>query len=266
MIDPENLQLTKNNKNSSITIFNLPTFDYDFNLIYDLANDKEFEKYKKDIEKIVRKSFEYRSFIRYLKDNMNMNKCAYLNNVSNKEDNSIKIEIHHYPFTLYDIIEIVYNKRSHYGESLSVFMVAKEVMELHYKMMIGLIPLSETVHELAHNGKIFIPVDKVMGRYKLFADYYAPFIKPELLDTLKRIEKYTYESNELQDTTILNQNNITYDIKDKEYQLPEYKYISDKMIDQIKAIKENNYLLPVASESIETKNKLNLRSPFIFSN
>ena len=77
----------------------------------------------------------------------------------------IKIEIHHYPFSLRDIVEIVIRKREYYKESLSVQMTAKEVMMLHYKLIIGLIPLSQTVHELAHSSRLFVPSDKVLGRY-----------------------------------------------------------------------------------------------------
>ena len=39
----------------------------------------------------------------------------------------IKIEIHHYPFSLRDIVEIVLRKRMYYKESIEVQMTAKEV-------------------------------------------------------------------------------------------------------------------------------------------
>ena len=113
---------------------------------------------------------------------MDMDKCAFLYGVSNHEGFDIKIEIHHYPFSLEDIVEIVVRKRQFYQEDMSAFMVAKEVMSLHYKLMIGLIPLSETVHELNHNHRIFIPIDKLMGRYRLFVEAYKQFITPEQLE------------------------------------------------------------------------------------
>ena len=279
MIDPDNLLITKHNLSSSTEITHLPTIDYNVESVYDLNDEKDYDHYIKDCERIIRRSFEYKQFINYLRDNMNMNKCAFLSHVSNTENYGVKIEIHHYPFTLRDIVEIVYRKRCHYEESLSVFMVAKEVMELHYKLMVGLIPLSETIHELAHNGKIFIPVDRVLGRYNLFVDYYSPFISAEMLDTLRRIENYTYSNDaNIGDTTIINTNHITYDIKDKQYLLPNTKCITDDMFTQIKAIKDNNYLLPIAPKLIETTNKQSekrcpfifikeeKRSPFVFSN
>lgn len=245
MIDPNSIMIQKNDLRNVIDINHIPEFDLES---YDLLDEKDFNKYLKDIEKIVRKSFEYREFIKYLKDNFGMNKCAFLQNVSNAETHDIKIELHHYPFSLYDIVVIVFRKRQINHESLSVFMVAKEVMELHYKLMIGLIPLSETAHQLVHAGRLFIPIDKVLGRYKLFVEYYYPYIDPELLDTLRMIEKATEEHSEVNDTSILNQNIVTYNITDQHMKLPEIKKITDNMYNQIEMIKNNNYMIPNINE------------------
>lgn len=246
MIDPDGLNITTTALQDTIHIKEVPELDME---VYSLEDDKEFDKFMKDIEGQVRRSFEYRQFISYIRDNMNMNQCSFLQNVSNTDTYAIKIEIHHYPFTLRDISEIVYRKRKYYGESLNLQMIAKEVMELHYKLMIGLIPLSETVHELAHSGKIFVPADKVMGRYDLFVYYYKPFIEPQQLETLSRIERYTVEQHgDLQNTTILNENKVHYDVKDSSYLLPEFSTITNNMIEQIKTIKENNYILPNVQE------------------
>ena len=184
-----------------------------------------------------------------------MNKCAFLKNVSNAETPKIKVELHHYPFTLMDITEIVYNKRAYYQESLSPRMVAKEVMELHAKGLVGLIPLSETVHELYHNGRLFIPIDKVFGRYRVFIQYYDPFISTEQKDIIYRIENYTNEQNDMNDTTIIDQNKVVYQIEQRQFRLPETKIISDHMIEQMRSIKENNYMLPTFDE-VEESNKV----------
>lgn len=245
MIDPDGMQITKENRSNTISIQQVPEFDF---LLYNLEDDKEYNHFVVDVERDVRKSIEYRKFINYIRDNMNMNQCSFLKGVTNQETYDIKIELHHYPFTLRDIVEIVIRKRTYYNESLSIYMVSKEVMELHYKLMVGLIPLSKTVHKLVHNGKLFIPVDRVLGRYQLFVDYYKPFCEPEQLEVLNRIEEYTTKQSDLMDTTILEQNHITYDIKEKDYQLPETKQISQTMIQQMQAIKDNNYLLPQAPD------------------
>jgi len=261
MIDPDAIALQRANLESNISIKEVPLM-IDISP-YNLTDDKEYKKFIKDVKGVVRKSFEYRQFINYLRENMNMDKCAFLYRVSNAEGFDIKIEIHHYPFSLEDIVEIVVRKRSFYQEDMSVFMVAKEVMSLHYKMMIGLIPLSETVHELNHNHRLFIPVDKVMGRYKLFVEAYKQFITPEQLETLSRIEEYTMKHSDINDTTIIEQNRLTYNTMPSEYQLPQFGNINENMVKRLEDIKSNNYLLPIANDIIENT-KQEVICPLIF--
>ena len=66
-------------------------------------------------------------------------------------------------------------------------------MWLHYNNMVGLIPLSETIHELVHNGVIFIPTTHVFGNYKLFVEAYKPFFTIEQNDMLNEIERASKE-------------------------------------------------------------------------
>ena len=160
MIDPDNIILVDKNKNNSISIDNIPEFDFE---IWDLESEKELKRYFFTIEREVRHSYEYRELIQYIKDNYDMNRCSFIK-VSGTDEVNVSIEIHHYPFTLYDIVEIVYRKRLYYQERLDVELVAKEVTFLHYKLLVGLIPLSKTVHQLTHAGKIFIPIEAVLGR------------------------------------------------------------------------------------------------------
>ena len=163
----------------------IPDFDIED---YDLNNPKEFPKYIKSIENIVRHSFEYQRFVSYLRQYADMNRCTFLKNVTNEENYKIKIHIHHEPLTLFDITMAVYNKRVAFREDLDEYQVAKEITYLHYKLYVGLIPLSETVHELVHNQYIFVPSNIVLGRYKDFVNSYKAFIEPETLSILSKIE------------------------------------------------------------------------------
>lgn len=158
---------------------------------YDLFDDKDREKYIKDLERTVRSSYEYRNMIQYLREYMNMNSCAFMPNITNDVNRRIKIEIHHSPFTLRDVCVTIINKRMKNNEPLTIESVAYEVMYVHYCLMVGLIPLSETVHQLVHTQYIFIPVDKVYGYYKNFVKSYYDYIDPELLDKLDELEKLT---------------------------------------------------------------------------
>ena len=79
------------------------------------------------------------------------------------------------------------------NEILTIEAVAYEVMFVHYSLMVGLIPLSETVHELVHTQYLFIPTDKVYGYYRAFVQSYYNYIDPELLDKLDELERLTKE-------------------------------------------------------------------------
>lgn len=158
---------------------------------YDLFDDKEREKYINDLERHVRSSYEYRNMVQYLREYMNMNSCAFIPNITNEVNRKIKIELHHSPFTLRDICVTILNKRIKNNEMLTIESVAYEVMFIHYSLMIGLIPLSETVHQLVHSQYIFIPTDKVYGYYKNFVKTYNDYIDPELLDKLDELERLT---------------------------------------------------------------------------
>ena len=107
---------------------------------YDLFNEKDFKKYIDDIERMVRSSREYREAVQYMRKFINMNTSLFFQNVNNIETAKIKIELHHYPFTLYDIVLTVFNKRSRLQEPLDIELVAKEVTYLHYFLVIGLVP------------------------------------------------------------------------------------------------------------------------------
>lgn len=266
MIDPDNIMKVENNRNTVISINEVPEMDY---LIWDLEDSKEYKKYLSTIEKEVRGSFEYRQYVSYLKNFCGMNECAFLQ-VSGYDNRNIKIEIHHYPYTLYDLVEIVYRKRVYYQESLSVYMVAKEVCMLHYQSLVGLISLSTTVHQLYHDGKLFIPVDHVYGNYPLFTDIYKPFLTTEQLDALERIEQYTKNKSDINDTTVLDTNMITYDTRNQNYQLPSIETIEDKINQRIELIKKNNYRLPTIEDMKEInrvdqiEDRKIYRSPIVF--
>ena len=134
---------------------------------------------------MIRSSLEYKTYIKFLKDNLDMNRCAVLKNIKNGDGKRYRIEIHHEPFTLFDIVETVINRRLDEGEDINALHVADEVMELHYEGHIGLIPLSVTMHELVHNGRIFIPLQYIYHKYDEFYKEYKDYMNPVLLDKIQ---------------------------------------------------------------------------------
>lgn len=242
------IQVDNNEKYTIMPISDLP--EYNIN-DYDLMDDKDINRYYSDIEKIIRQSFEYKEMIKFLRENMNMNKCSFFENVNNIDTFKIKIHIHHHPFTLYDIAVIVCNKRMEYGENLDPEMVAKEVMFLHYGLYVGLIPLSETVHELVHNSYLFIPMDKVMGKFNQFKNMYEQFMTAEQLDVWDRNCNFSDTfRNECNNNIIISKKYIYLDVTGN-YDLPSFESVIESMNKKIKDLDNK-------SCDIETKPRIKI--------
>ena len=219
-----------------IHINELPVYNlYDF----DLNDEKSFKKYIQSIERVVRSSFEYKAMIRYLREYMDMNQCAFYKNVNNTDNTRVRIEIHHEPLSLYDICVIVYNKRVAFNEPLDEEYVAKEVMYHHYNLMVGLIPLAETVHELVHASYLFVPTTAVLGKYREFVEMYKPYMLPEQIETLEHIEEATkvYDSDDAK--TILSTNYIYMDLSGA-YAMPKMEDIVTLLKGRISDILDGN--------------------------
>ena len=232
----EQMPTIDKNYNTTIDISDLPEFCIQE---YDLFDEKDKRKYIDDVKKSVRGSYEYHAMVAYLKENMDMRRCSFLENVQNYGNGcKVKIELHHHPFTIEDIIQIVLNKKIAFQESISLELTAKEVMYLHYNLMVGLIPLSQTAHELLHNNYIFIPNNKVYGNYKKFVNLYYNFIDPELLDRFDRLEEIDEQSN-TNHFTVFDQNRI-YFAGEGEYQVPDLNNLKDIMQNRINELREQD--------------------------
>ena len=226
MRDNTNIIIPNEIVDKMIHINTIPPFDI---ADFDLTKEKEVRQYFFTIERIVRSSYLYKhKLIPFLRDYVNMNECSFYQNVNNIDTYSIKIHIHHAPLTLFDIVNTVFHKRCKYKEPIDVNLVAKEVMWLHYRMQVGLIPLSETVHELVHNGFLFIPTNKVYGKYNEFIQYYREFIDPQVLSTLQQAEEYTKSYDYAKETKILKMNMMYLDTSGS-YEFPKMNDIIDLM-------------------------------------
>lgn len=234
MRDPNNMQKSYELESppAIIKMNEIPEYNlYDF----DLNDEKSFKKYIQTVEKTVRSSYEYRALVQFLREYMDMNQCAFYQNVSNSDTTKVRIEIHHEPLSLYDICLIVYNKRVAYNEPLDEEYVAKEVMYLHYNLMVGLIPLAETVHQLVHAQYLFVPTTAVLGKYREFVDRYKAYMLPEQLEALENIEEATkvYDNDDVK--LLLSKNYIYVDMSGS-YNLPKTEDIIALVKDRIKDI------------------------------
>jgi hypothetical protein len=154
----------------------------------DIDNDKKRFKFIKRIENIVRSSMEYRDYIGYLKETVGLDSCIFFPGItSTGKHNKIRIEMHHEPLTLFDIVSTIVNKYEEEGLPLDDLLIADEVMEKHFNNEVGLVPLSVTAHELVHNStKLFLPLTVVYGNYSAFLDEYGPYIPDEVYEKMEK--------------------------------------------------------------------------------
>lgn len=183
----------KNDNIEVVVMKDVPEMEY----VLTVNTDAEKDRVIKRIERIVRGSGEYRDYIAFLRQNIGMDACAFFNNVSKETNRKIRIEVHHAPLTLYDIVKIVLEKYIQTGEVLDDLMIAEEVTKIHYNNQVGLIPLSKTLHEVVHNSeKLTLPMYMIFGDYSKFLREYEPYWENDKAIT-KKIELMIKRTKEL---------------------------------------------------------------------
>lgn len=146
---------------------------------HDQSNQKAIRKFIKKVESEVRKSNEYSHYIGYLNNEMNIHRDAVKGNIT---DATATLEFHHYPFTLYDIVEIVLNKHIMEDDKFTTFTIINEVLQLHYQNKVGLVKLSKTMHKLVHSGELYVPMDSIFGNVNEFINDYYDYIFDDLIE------------------------------------------------------------------------------------
>lgn len=148
------------------------------------------------IEKMVRNSPEYRDLIKFLREETNLDHCLLFTNVTY---DIASIEFHHI-FTLFEIVDTVLRKHEVlYGEdNINVFEIANEVCKIHYEARVLLVPVTKVVHDLIHQGEVFIPLQVAsqsgFGNWRLFLSIYKPYMSDEFMN---RFKNYVKESTKV---------------------------------------------------------------------
>ena len=173
----------------------------------EFSDTKAIKNFIKKIESQIRKSNEYRDYIYHLDKEIGIHQCAVFGNISDSDE--VTLEFHHYPFTLYDIVEICVNNRILNDEKFCSMDIIDEVLKLHEKNEVGLVKLCKTAHELIHDGKIFVKLESIFGRVNEFIEDYKQAIPDDL------IENY----NKLIDMNEIDFQEYIIDIKKHEFQL-----------------------------------------------
>lgn len=239
-VDPFNIKTFPKNENDIeiLTIDgNIPPFD-----IEDYKDDEQGALIK-DVERLCRGAFEYQYWVSYLRDYMNLNKCAFFKNITNVDTFSIKIHLHHTPITLMEMVMIILDKRKFYRESLLIEDISREVMYNHYCLAVGIIPVCETVHELIHNEYLFVPNSSVLGAYNSFLQMYSPWIPLEIKMKLDRIEDWSYFYDEESNTNIIKSHYIYLDLGDNGvgYNIPKMQDVAMMVQRKLEYIRNNGF-------------------------
>lgn len=161
----------------------------EFFYFQDFYDEGSVKRFAKSVEKMIRTSREYSDYIEVLRS-----RCTVLNHdniLHNVGQADADMEFHHYPFTLYDIVTIVMSKHVALSERFTSFSLAKEIMVLHSKNMIGLVPLTKTTHELAHDGQLFISTHQIFGNWRGFYEDYEKYIPNETKIAIQEMENRT---------------------------------------------------------------------------
>ena len=186
-------------------------------LTYDISDDKSLTKYIKKVERIVRGSIEYRRYIRYLRNEVDLNRCAFFSNIDMAIAKRVQLEFHHHPFTLYDVVDImirreVLKNKADVLRFCNPLKIADSVMKLHFMNMVGLVPLTTTAHQLTHSGSIFIPISMAYGNVKKFIKKYEKYMSEEIKH---KIEVFSDISKKHNNLDILSTNIQYIDIEDR---------------------------------------------------
>lgn len=199
----------------------------------DIFDDAKFKKFIKAIESAIRTSDAYKSFIAACMDK-GLDRCAVLGNVQRSD--KVTVEIHHYPFTLYDIVYLCVMRHLKLGHKITSMLITEEVLRDHiYERIICVTPLCKSVHKLVHAGEIFIPYTSVYGDLQGFLDKYGEELTPEMKNLFNKIKEMTEAGITYSDSDILKKINTHeknvekdyYEEDDEELSEDEEKYVDD---------------------------------------
>ena len=108
--------------------------------------------------------------------------------------------MHHGPiFTLYDVCEIVLQYFRKKKWPITTMSIADAVLTEHEKNRVQVVMLCSSVHELVHNGSVFLNLDQGYGRLDLFIDKYIDVFPEYIKEKYNRYmdRSILFDSNDL---------------------------------------------------------------------
>lgn len=163
------------------------------------SNYESYINFIKGIEKAVRTNDRYNKYIYYLKNEVKLNRCQVLKDVSSSDGEKVTIEMHHGPiFTLFDVCAIVLEYFIIKKWKITTMLVADAVLDEHQKNRVQVVMVSKTIHEEIHNGDIFINYHQAYGDINAFIKKYKDAISSEYREQINRYidRSLLYDTND----------------------------------------------------------------------
>lgn len=124
------------------------------------------------IERLVRSSDYYKIWREYNREHEDAT-IDMLQHIETKDYKKISLELHHYPHTLFDIVQLVGLKILDNKEKSDPFEIAKVVLQEHLLGNIGYVPMLITDHQKHHSDLIELKEEHIKGNYKEFNRKYT---------------------------------------------------------------------------------------------
>jgi len=133
---------------------------------------ESLQRFIRNCESHIRTSLEYRKWVA---STYGVQKICAVCGVSPYE---ATIEVHHHPFTLFDLVEVALSKM----KRLNTLVVSTLVLGWHFRGIVGWVPLCKTHHESVHNLITHLHPSVIQGQWQVLIEKYSP---PE--DVLTRV-------------------------------------------------------------------------------
>jgi hypothetical protein len=141
---------------------------------------ENLNNFVKSVEALCRKSKYYKRYVKFIKEDVQLDCCQVLSNVEVNEDSGISLEMHHGPIlTLYDYCVIIIDTLlAKEYDQITTFRVADIIMREHYMNNIQVVMLTKTVHEAVDEG-LFLNYKQGFGNLGLFLKKYKDGISKD---------------------------------------------------------------------------------------
>ena len=150
-----------------------------------LDDEKGRISFLRDVVTEVRRCPEMGRYRSFLLEHLDLDRCSVLSGLTAEECAAARLELHHWPLSLFDVCSLVLGQMEADGERITTFAVAHRAMALHWRGMVGLVPLLESLHQMAHSGQLRLDPRWAFGNWQGLLDECRSGLSEELATRLR---------------------------------------------------------------------------------